>query len=153
MKRHEGVVLDGDALSILECIWDHGRISTREVTATDDVTVTDNDRVRYRFQKLSEAGLVNVQDATMAEAGGIPPKIAQITKDGDKAVRQGLLGDVYSSTIDLRESNIKDRLDDLEKDTEWLLDESVAKTERLVAIWRALEDNGIDPHEYWPEDV
>lgn len=142
-KKHDGVYLDSDSLDIFRYIWRHDRADTRDVTHSNDVAVTDNDRARYRMKKLATAGLVELSTADYS-AGGSPPTVASITNRGEQAVSRGLLGNIQDSEVD---SSSVER-DRLEKRIETLEDDVDELTEILATFARALGDNGIDPREY-----
>lgn len=153
MKRYGGESLDNHALAVLKHLWEFDIASTTDVTNSDSIDIEDHDKVRYRLKKLADAGLINVSTADVSDGGGKPPKKAEITRGGEEAVKKGLLGNIYESDINGLDDPVKTRLDELDDDIEFLLDEREVHTIRIVAIWETLEANGMDPYQHWPDDI
>lgn len=143
-KKHDGVYLDGDALDTLELVKQEGRASTRDVTTSESIAIDDNDRARYRLERLAAAGLVQLHDAETPEGGGRPPRVATLTDEGKHAFARGLLDDVRKPEADeniIDTDQLAERIDDVEQDVDEL-------TEILAAFAAALDDEGIDLRDY-----
>jgi len=79
--EHKNTDLDGDALRVLDALTrqDDHRLNTSEVRTLTGIE--DNDKARRRLVKLSEAGLVEIDEDERAPTP-IPPKRATLTDEG-----------------------------------------------------------------------
>lgn len=86
MIQHNNTRIDADAIRVLQAICNHGG----ELNTSEAKTITgidDNDIVRRRFERLEEAGLVDIRQADI-DSHHIPPIVATITADGSNQADQ-----------------------------------------------------------------
>lgn len=104
---HNGVRLDGDALHLLACLNTHESLNTTE--AKNVTGIDDNDKVRRRFERLNDAGLVELgKDEDTGSP--LPPVKAVITAAGREKVDEW---DIDEKTY--RDADIEERLDRIDR--------------------------------------
>lgn len=106
--------LDELALEVLEAVYETGgEATTSEVKRYTGID--KNARIHYRFDKLEDAGLIEVGQGE-AEGNRLPPKKAVLTDEAERQVEGGLFGDEEEPTI-------AERMNRLERRFEVLMDE------------------------------
>ena len=84
-----------------------GRVGTSEFRERTGMSAQG---VHYRYDKLEDAGFVEVEyDGGATPEGVAPMKVAVLTERGEEAVSRGLAGD----TADVAEDTVEDRVDSL----------------------------------------
>lgn len=124
-------LLDEQAEQVLKAVWDNaGGATTSEIRKE---TGLERHVIHYRYDKLEEAGLIELGEADSATRGrGLPPKVAELTDEGVAEIESGLLGDeVFDSGVSDEVSvsrsqfrEFRDELQRVENQVQVLVDES-----------------------------
>ncbi|MGQ3329950.1 hypothetical protein [Halorubrum sp. FL23] len=163
--EHNNTKLDGDALRALDALHrqDDHRLNTSEVRTLTGIE--DNDKTRRRLLKLSEAGLVEIDEDERASTP-IPPKRATLTDEGvEKAEKWNLdptATDIRSpehrlQRVERQLAVVNRRLDLLEKSATGNSDNipELIEARRLVATISnyAVDELDADLGKYYPSDL
>lgn len=89
----EDIDLDSKSEWMMKCIFERGgETNTSEIKKE---TGLQNQSIHYRYEKLSDYGLILTQKEEASGSGRIPPTIAKLTERGEEGIRKGLIGDVF----------------------------------------------------------
>ncbi|EMA70316.1 hypothetical protein [Halorubrum distributum] len=149
--KHKDTRLDSDALLVLDAL---SRQDDHRLTTSAAKTVTgigDNDYVRRRFDKLSDADLVTLDKDDTAPTP-IPPKRATLTDEG---AEKSEVWDLDPKSTDIRSAEerllrVERRLDDLDSRLDTIEEAATSESDRMPELEEArrlvasLNDHAVD---------
>lgn len=142
--KHNGLRIDETAQDVLRRIYRSRKCmaSTRDIT---DDTGLDKDTVRYRFDRLDDAGVVTTSQSDHAHEG----TVATLTDEGREAVETGLLGDIFDATAgESTNAALRERVDAMEDECDERERQMNVLRDYVAALLDACEDEGIGVEEY-----
>lgn len=89
--------VDNEAKQVLNAVFDHdGEATTSEIRRE---TGLEKHIIHYRYDKLSEQGLLTTERSDTPLSGPLPPLVATLTETGRRAINEGLVGDVFDDSV------------------------------------------------------
>lgn len=89
----EDIDLDSKSEWMMKCIFERGgETNTSEIKKE---TGLQNQSIHYRYEKLSDYGLISTRKADSSGGGRLPPTIVMLTERGEEGIRKGLIGDIF----------------------------------------------------------
>ena len=132
-----GVNLDWKAREVLEAVVEDGGES--DTSGVKDYTgIESNMKVKYRFEKLEDAGLVEKWQPE-PEGGQVPPKRVKLTEEGEHIVESGELEDIVGVDPGDEGLSLGERVERLEQQTDRMRERYGDMRELVVSLREDVE--------------
>jgi predicted MarR family transcription regulator len=134
------VELDWKAREVLFVVHaSDGESHTSEIRQTTDFHA---EIVKYRFDRLEEAGLIEIGEPEPLDDGRMGPTPVQITSDGVDVVQEGFTGENHEKTLEERLQRIErrsERYEDIREELHRLRTENEELQDRVDELERKME--------------
>ena len=138
--EHNDVELDWKAREVLFVVHASGGEShTSEVRQTTEFGA---ELVKYRFEKLEEADLLDIGEPEQLADGRMGPKPVEITDDGEDVIQDGFTEENGEKTLEERISRIErrsERYEDLREEYHRVKEENEELRERVRELEHRVE--------------